>query len=192
MLQSVHLLSRVRPFRPHGLQHARPPCPSPAPRAYSNLYPSSWWCHPTISSSVVHFSCLQHFPASGSFPRSQFFTSGDRSIGVSASASVLPMNIQDWVVLGSAAPTSIAAVSNVCLSAPVSTYDTLASPWLMFPTTADFMPCGVTSDLISENSTQQAARTASLPGNSEDAHGWLISTSLELMNCYPWKNPVTR
>ena len=85
---------------PHGLQHARPPCPSPTPRAYSNSSPLSQWCHPTISSSVVSFSsCLQFSPASGSFPMSQFFTSGVQSIGVSASTSVFPMNIQDWFPL---------------------------------------------------------------------------------------------
>ena len=84
-----------------GLQHARFSCPSPTPRACWNSCPSSWWCQPTISSSVVPFSsCLQSFPASGSFPRSQFFTSSGQSIGVSASASVLPMNIQDWFPLG--------------------------------------------------------------------------------------------
>ena len=87
--------------QPHGLQHARLPCPSPTPRAYSNSCPLSWWCHPTISSSVVPFSsCFQSFPASRSFPMSQFFTSGGQSIGVSASASVLLMNIQDWFPLG--------------------------------------------------------------------------------------------
>ena len=86
---------------PHGLQHARLPCPSPTPGACSVLCPSSLWCHPTISSSVIHFfSCLQSFPASGSFPVSQFFTSGGQSVGVSASTSVLPMNIQDWFPLG--------------------------------------------------------------------------------------------
>ena len=85
---------------PHGLQHARPPCPSPTPRVYSNSGPLSQWCHPTISSSVFSFSCLQSFPGSGSFPMSQFFTSGSQSIGVSASASVLPMDIQDWFPLG--------------------------------------------------------------------------------------------
>ena len=85
----------------HGLQHARPPCPSPTPRACSNSYPLSWWCHPTISSSVILFSShLQSFPASGSFPMSQFLTSGGQSTGVSASASVLPNNIQDWFPLG--------------------------------------------------------------------------------------------
>ena len=86
---------------PHGLQNARLPCPSPTPGARSNSCPSSQWGHPTISSSVIPFSsCLQSFPASGSFPMSQFFASGGQSIGVPASASVLPMNIQDWVPLG--------------------------------------------------------------------------------------------
>ena len=83
-------------LRPHGLQHIRPPCPSPTPGAYSNSCPLNRCRHPTISSSVVSFSShLQSFPASGSFPMSQFFTSGGQSTGVSASASVLPMNIQD-------------------------------------------------------------------------------------------------
>ena len=87
--------------RPHRLQHTRPPCPSPTPGVYSNSCPSSRWCHPSISSSVVSFSsCLQSFPASGSFPMSRFFLSGGQSIGVSASASVCPMNIQDWFPLG--------------------------------------------------------------------------------------------
>ena len=88
-------------LRPRRLQHTRPPCPSPTPGAYSNSCPLSQWCHPTISSSVVPFSsCLQLFPASGSFPKSQFFGSGGQSIGVSASVSILPMNIQDWFPLG--------------------------------------------------------------------------------------------
>ena len=87
--------------RPHGLQHARPPCPSPTPGVYSSSCPSSWWCHPTISSSVVPFSsCPQCFPASGSFQISQFFTSAGQRIGVAVSASVLPMNLQDWFPLG--------------------------------------------------------------------------------------------
>ena len=86
---------------PHGLQHARFPCPSPTPGAYSNSCPSSRWCHPTISSSVVPFSSpLQSFPASGSFPMSQLFTGGGQSTGASALASVLPMNTQDWSPLG--------------------------------------------------------------------------------------------
>ena len=85
---------------PHGLQHTRLPCPSSPPRTRSNSCPLSWWCHPTISSSVIPFSCLQSFPASRCFPMSQFFASGGQSIGVSAAASVLPMNIQDWFPLG--------------------------------------------------------------------------------------------
>ena len=84
-------------LRLHESQHTRPPCPSPTPGACSNSCPSNWWCHPTISSSVVPFSSsLQSFPASGSFPMSQFLAWGGQSIGVSASASVLPMNTQDW------------------------------------------------------------------------------------------------
>ena len=84
-------------LRPHGPQHARFPCPSPTTGIYWNSCPLSWWCHPTISSSVVlFFSCLQSFPASGPFPRSQFFASDGQSIAVSASTSVLPMNTQDW------------------------------------------------------------------------------------------------
>ena len=86
---------------PHGLQHTRLPCPSPIPRAYSNSCPLSQWCHPTISSSVVPFSSLlQSFPTSGSFQMCQFFTADGQSIGVSASASVFPMNIHGWFPLG--------------------------------------------------------------------------------------------
>ena len=86
---------------PHGPQHTRPPCPLPTPRACSNSGLLSRWCHPIISSSVVPFSsCLQSFPASGSIQTSQLFVSGGQSTGVSASASVLPMNIQDWFALG--------------------------------------------------------------------------------------------
>ena len=88
-------------LRPHGPQHARPPCPSPTPGVYPNSCPLSRWCHPTIASSVVPFSsCLQSFPASGSFPMSQLFASDGQSIRVSASASVLPMNTQDCSPLG--------------------------------------------------------------------------------------------
>ena len=83
------------------LQQVRPPCPSPTPGVYSNSCPLNRWCHPAISSSVIPFSSsLQSFPASGSFPMSQFFASGGQSIGVSASTSVVPMNIQDWFSLG--------------------------------------------------------------------------------------------
>ena len=88
-------------LRPHEPQHARPPCPSPTFRVYSNSCPMSQWCHPTISSSVIPFSFrLQSFLASGSFQKSQFFASGGQSIGVSASTSVRPMNIQDWFRFG--------------------------------------------------------------------------------------------
>ena len=86
---------------PHESQHARTPCPSPTPRVYSNSCPSSWWWNPAISSSVIPFSSHpQSLPGSGSFPMSQFFASGGQSIGVSASASILPMNTQDWFPLG--------------------------------------------------------------------------------------------
>ena len=103
LFSSVQLICSVMSdsLWPHGMQHARLACPSPTPRAYSNSCPSSQWCHPTISSSGIPFSsCLQSFPASGSFPMSQFFTSHGQRIGVSASTSVLPMNIQDWFPLG--------------------------------------------------------------------------------------------
>ena len=95
-------------LRTHELQNARPPCPSPTPRVHPNSCPLSWWCHPAISSSVVPFSsCPQSLPALESFPMSQFFTWGGQCIGVSASASVLPMNTQDWSPLGWAGWTSL-------------------------------------------------------------------------------------
>ena len=104
MLSSVWFSSVTQScptLRPHESQHARPPCSSPTPGVYSNSCPSSRWCHPATSSSVIPFSfCPQSLPASGSFPMSQLFTSGGQSIGVSASASVLPMNTQDWSLLG--------------------------------------------------------------------------------------------
>ena len=88
-------------LQPHELQHTKPPCPSPTPGIYPNPCPLSQWCHPTISSFVIPFSsCLWSFPASESLPVSQLFTSGGQSIGASASASVLPMDIQDWFPLG--------------------------------------------------------------------------------------------
>ena len=88
-------------LRTHGPQHSRPRCPSPTSRVYSNSFPLNRWCHPTISSSVIPFSCCpQSLPASGSFPMSQLFAWGGQSIGVSALASVLPMNTQDWSPLG--------------------------------------------------------------------------------------------
>ena len=100
IFSSIHLVMSDS-LRPHGLQHTRPTCPSPTPGVCSKSCPSSWWCHPTISSSVVPFSsCLQSFPSIRVFSTDQFFALGGKSIGVSASASVLPMNIQDWFSLG--------------------------------------------------------------------------------------------
>ena len=94
---SVQLLSRVWPFRPHESQHARPPCPSPTSRVHSDSRPSSQWCHPVISSSVIHFcSCPQSLPASESFPMSRLFAWGGQSTGVSAVASFLPKKSQGW------------------------------------------------------------------------------------------------
>ena len=105
MFSSVQFSSSLVSYslRPHEPQHTRLPCPSPAPGAYPNSCPLSRWCHPTISSPVIHFSsCPQSFPASGSFQMSQFFTSGGQSIRVSASTSVLPVNTQwtQWFPLG--------------------------------------------------------------------------------------------
>ena len=103
MLLSVQFSHSVMSdsLRPHELQHTRPPCPSPTPRVHANSHPSSWWCHPAISSSVVPFSsCPQSLPASESFPMSQLFAWGGQSTGVSALASLLPKNTQDWSPLG--------------------------------------------------------------------------------------------
>ena len=98
---SIQSLSCVRLLWPHELQHARPHCPSLTPRVHTNPRPLSWWCHPAISSSVIPFSShFQSVSATGSFPVSQFFASSGQSIRVSASKSVLPMNIQDWFPLG--------------------------------------------------------------------------------------------
>ena len=108
MARSFSFSSVTDSLQPHGLQHTRLPWPSPTPRACSNWCPLSQWCHPTISSSVIPFSsCLQSFPTWGSFPMSQFFPSGSQSIGVSASSSVFPMNIQDWFPLGLTGLTSL-------------------------------------------------------------------------------------
>ena len=118
-------------LQPHELQHARPPCPSPTPRVYPNSCPLSRWCHPTISSSVVPFSTRpQSFPASGSVQTSQLFTSGGQSFGVSASASVLPMNTQDlsprmnWL--------DLLAVQGTCKSHPTPWFKSINSSALSF------------------------------------------------------------
>ena len=124
-------------LRLHGLQHAGPPCPSPLPGAYSNSCPSSRWCHPTISSFVVPFSSsLQSFPVSGSFPMSQFFTSGGQSIGVSASATVLLMNIQDWFPLGYTSWISLQSkgLARVFSNTTVQKHQFLALSFLYSPT----------------------------------------------------------
>ena len=119
---------------PHGLQHTRLPCPSPTPGACSNSCPLSRWCHPTISSSVIPFSsCLQSFSASGSFPMSRFFASGDQSIGVSASASVFPMTIQEWFPLGWTGWVSLQSkgLSRVFSNTTVQKHHLLFCIWLL-------------------------------------------------------------
>ena len=124
-------------FWSHGLQHARLPCPSPTPGAYSNLCPLHQWWHPTISSSVVAFSsCLQAFPASGSFPMNQFFASGGQSIGVSASTSVLPVNIQGWSPLGWTGWISLLSkgLSRVFSNTTVQSINSLVLSFLHSPT----------------------------------------------------------
>ena len=122
---------------PRGLQYTRLPCPSPTPRACSNSCPLSQWCHPTISSTVIpFFSCLQSFPASGPFPMSQFFTSGSQSIGVSALASVLPINSQDWFPLGLTGLISLLSkgFSRVFSNTTVQKHQFLAFSFLHSPT----------------------------------------------------------
>ena len=118
-------------------QHARPPCPSPTPRVYSNSFSSSQWCHPAISSSVVPFSSWpQSLPVSGSFPMSQLFASGGQSIGVSASASVLPINTQDWSPLGWTGWISLQSkgLSRVFSTTTVKSINFLALSFLYSPT----------------------------------------------------------
>ena len=121
----------------HGLQHARSPCPLPTSTVYSNSSPLSWWWHPTILSSIVPFSsCLQSFPALGSFQMSQFFASGGQSIGASASASVLPMNIQDWFPLGWTGWISLQSkgLSRVFSNTTIKSINSLVLSFLYSPT----------------------------------------------------------
>ena len=146
---SVHFILSVMSncLRPHGLQHARLPSPSPTPGAYSNSRPLSQWFHPTISSSVVPFSShLQSFPASGSFPMSQFFASHGQSIGVSASASVLPMNTQDWFPLGWTGWISLQSkgLSRVFSSTTVQKHQFFVLSFLYSPTLTSIMTTGKT------------------------------------------------
>ena len=134
LFSSVHFSHSVmsNSLQPHGLQHARLPWLSPNPGAYSNWCTSSWWCHPTISSSLVPFSCrLQSFPISGFFPMSQFFASGSQSIGVSASVSVLPVNIQDWFPLGLSGLISLQSKA-LLESSPIPQFKSISSLVLSF------------------------------------------------------------
>ena len=115
-------------LRPHESQHARPPCPSPTPGVHSDSCPLSQWCHPAISSSVIPFSsCPQFLPASGSFPMSQLFAWGGQSIGVSASASVLPMNTQDWSLLGQTGWISLQSQEDSQESSPTPQFKSINS-----------------------------------------------------------------
>ena len=134
-------------LQPHGLQHARLPCPSPTPGACSNLCPSSQWCHLTISSSVIPFSsCLESFPASGSFPMSQFFASSSQSIGASASPSVLPMSIQDWflLVLTSLISWQSMELSRIFPSTTFWNHQFFSSQSSLHPTLTSYMYAGKT------------------------------------------------
>ena len=127
-------------LRPHAPQHTRPPCPSPTSGAYSNSCPSSQWCHPTISSSVIPFSCLQSFPASGSFPRSQFFTSSGQSIGVAASASSLSNEYSrfisfrmDWFDLPEVQGTLKSHLQHHSSQASILQHSVFFMVWLLHP-----------------------------------------------------------
>ena len=124
-------------LQPHEPQHARPPCSSPTPGVHPNPCPLSRWCHPSVSSSIVPFSsCLQSFPASGSFPMTQFFTLGGQSIGVSASTSVLPKNTQDWSPLGWTGWTSLQSkgLSRVFSNTTVQSINSSTLSFLYSPT----------------------------------------------------------
>ena len=132
------------------MQHATPSCPSPTPRVCSNSCPSSQWCHPTISYSVVpFFSCLQPFPASGSFQMSQLFTSGGQSIGASGSASVLPINIQDWFPLGWTVWISLQSkgLSRVFSKTTVQKQQFFSSQFLLWSNSHPYMTTGKTTAL---------------------------------------------
>jgi len=132
-------------LRPHWLQHTRLPCPSPTLRVYSDSCPLSQWCHPTILSSVIPFSsCLQSFPASGSFQMSQLFASGGQSIGVSASTSVLPMNIQDWLFLGWTGWISLQSKGQESSPTPqFKSINSLALSFLYSPTLTSIHDCNL-------------------------------------------------
>ena len=154
-------------LQPHGLQHTRPPCPSPNPRVYSNSCPLSRWCHPTISSSVIPFSShLQSFPASGSFQMIQLFTSGGESIGVSASVSVLPMNNQCWFPLGWTCWISLQSkvLSRVFSNTTVQKHQFFwCSAFLIVQLSHPYMSTGKTTALIRWTF---AGKVMSLPSNT--------------------------
>ena len=134
---------------PHGLQHTRPPCPSLTPRAYSNSCPLSQWCHPTISSSVIPFSSrLQSFPALGSFPMSQLFISGGQRPEASASASVLPMNMQGWFPLGLTDLISLLSKWQVFSSTTVWNHQFFSTAFFMVQLSHPYMTTGKTITLI--------------------------------------------
>ena len=148
----MFLISCVRLLQPHKSQHARPPGPSPTPRVYSNPCPLSRWCHPAISSSVIHFSsCPESLPASGSFPMSQLFVWGGQSIGVSALASVLPKNTQDWSLLGWTGWISLQSkgLSRVFSSTTVQKHQFfLCSAFFIVPLSHPYVTTGKTITLI--------------------------------------------
>ena len=184
-------------WRPHRLQHTRLPCPSPIPRAYSNPCPLSQWCHPTISSSVIPFSsCLQSFPAWGSFQMSQFFASGGQSVGVSASASVLPMNIQDWYPLGWTGWISLLSkVYHSCFNPPLPPHHRLQHTRLPCPSPAP-RACSVSCSLSQwghGHESEQAVlifKTTSMMFSIVTVtvyKGSLLSTSSPTLYSYLWK-----
>ena len=168
-------------LRPHGLQHARLPCPSPTPRVYSNSCPSSWWCHPTISSSVVPFSsCLQSFPASGSFPMSQVLCIRWPKYWSFSSASVLPMNIQDWFPLGLA---GLISLKSKCLKSPLQHHSSRASilrcsGFLTVQLSYPYMTTGNTIALTVGTNEHRSAKKREdwtlVEGNKTDLFLWLL------------------
>ena len=176
-------------LQPHGLQHARLPCLSQSPRACSNSCPLSRWCHPTISSSVVPFSCLQSFPASGSFLMCWLFESGDQSFEASTAASVLPINIQDWFPLGLTSLISLQSkgLSRVFSSTTIQKHQFFgAQPSLCVQLSHPYMTTEKTIALSRWNFVGKVMSLLSnmhptpvlLPGKS---HGWR-----SLVGCSPW------
>ena len=161
---------------PHGLQHAGPPYPSPTPRASSNSYPLSRWCHPTITSSVVPFSsCLQSFPASGSFPMSQLLSSWGQSIGASASASVLSVNIQGWFPLGLTGLISSQSkgLSRIFYSTTIWKHQSFSTVFLMGQPSHRYMTTGktialTTWNLVSKMMSLESNYLGSNPGSTSD------------------------